>query len=252
MVTVEVDAAVAGAARDALARFGLPLHVVTGDGVLGCLDRAPYDRIKATCGMRSVPFAWVEQTRPGGLILLPWGTSYSHLDATVRLAVAQDGQSASGPFLHPVEFMKLRAQRVAWPEHTHYVPDDRVADAVRSSTSMTEDGFGVGQFEAAAFAVGLQVRGCVRAVADKRDGARPVWFYSLTDRSWAVVMFRDQSQSATVHQAGSRCLWNEVEAAWRWWDSHGRPGFERFGLTVTAEGQTAWLDAPVRPVPIVS
>lgn len=27
------------------------------------------------------------------------------------------------------------------------------------------------------------------------------------------------------------------------------PGFERFGLTVTTEGQTAWLDSPEQPLP---
>lgn len=251
VTTVEVDQAVADAARDSLERFGLSLHVVTGDGLVGFADGAPYDRIIVTCGMRSVPFAWVVQARPGALILLPWGTSYSHLDATVRLTVAEDGRSAVGPFLGPVEFMKLRAQRVDWPEHAQYVPDDGVDGADRSSTTITESGFGVGQFDAAAFAIGLQVRDCVRAVAEKRNGARPVWFYSLTDRSWAVVMFRDQSPQATVHQAGPRRLWDEVEAAWHWWDISDRPEFERFGLTVTAEGQTAWLDTPDHPVPLV-
>ncbi|MFI1398549.1 amidohydrolase family protein [Streptomyces sp. NPDC020681] len=95
-----------------------------------------------------------------------------------------------------------------------------------------------------------QLRDAARLVSSAPEvPVRPVWFYSLTDRSWAVVMFRDQEQNATVHQAGPRSLWNEVEPAWHWWDSHGRPGFERFGLTVTAEAQTAWLDTPDRPAP---
>lgn len=49
---------------------------------------------------------------------------------------------------------------------------------------------------------------------------------------------------ALIYQSGPRRLWDEVEAAYRWWDGHDRPGFERFGLTVTAEGQRAWLDTP--------
>jgi hypothetical protein len=47
-----------------------------------------------------------------------------------------------------------------------------------------------------------------------------------------------------VYQSGRRRLWDEVETAFRWWQDQGRPGFQRFGLTVTADGQVAWLDEP--------
>ncbi|MFC7470491.1 hypothetical protein ACFQVA_27485 [Actinomadura keratinilytica] len=84
---------------------------------------------------------------------------------------------------------------------------------------------------------------CLNVVAGKRGGARPVWFYGLTDRSWACVMFRDGA-AARVWQSGPRRLWDEAEAALTWWEERGRPGHERFGLTVTAVGQSAWLDDP--------
>lgn len=252
VVSIEVDPVIAASARESLRRFGLPVKVITGDGFLGYPDGAPWDRIIATCGLRSLPFAWVEQLRPGGLLLVPWGTNHGHLDATVRLVAAEDGRRASGRFLGPVEFMKLRAQRMAWPVHEQYVPPEGVGDAVRTSTSITEAEFGTGRFDVSHFAVGLCVRDCVRSVADKREGARPVWFYSLTDRSWAVVIFHDGEGEATVYQSGERCLWDETEAGWRWWDREGRPGFERFGLTVTAEGQTAWLDSPEQPLPALA
>ncbi|MFI0424651.1 hypothetical protein [Spongiactinospora sp. 9N601] len=32
----------------------------------GAPDHAPYDRAHVTCGIRTVPYTWVEQTRPGG------------------------------------------------------------------------------------------------------------------------------------------------------------------------------------------
>ncbi|WP_443072322.1 hypothetical protein [Streptomyces sp. NBC_01485] len=41
-------------------------------------------------------------------------------------------------------------------------------------------------------------------------------------------------------------MWDEVEAAYRWWVGHDKPDHTRFGLTVTAEGQRAWLDDPAR------
>ncbi|MFD5032492.1 hypothetical protein ACFWM0_19050 [Streptomyces sp. NPDC058405] len=85
---------------------------------------------------------------------------------------------------------------------------------------------------------------CVQAVADKREGARPVWFYGLSDRSWACVMFRDGESEAAVWQSGPRRLWDEVEDAYRWWVDRGEPEHTRFGLTVTPDGQRAWIDSP--------
>ncbi|WP_369171009.1 methyltransferase domain-containing protein [Streptomyces sp. R28] len=244
VITVEVDGAIADAARSALARCGLPVRVVHGDGYKGFVDGAPYDRIIATAGTRSIPFAWVEQCRPQGVIVAPWGTHYGNGDAVVRLAVSGGGGEASGPFTGPVEFMKLRSQRLLPVVHTEYVSDDNTADREKSETSITESELmGEGRFSPQSFAIGLRVRNCVHAVAEKRDGARPVWFYGLTDRSWACVLFRE-NDTASVWQSGPRRLWEEIETAYRWWEDRGKPGHERFGLTVTAEGQRAWLDNP--------
>lgn len=52
-----------------------------------------------------------------------------------------------------------------------------------------------------------------------------------------------------VEQGGPRRLWNEMQAAHRWWTEQGRPGPDRFGLTATATGeQRLWLDGPENPV----
>lgn len=41
--------------------------------------------------------------------------------------------------------------------------------------------------------------------------------------SWACVMFRDGEERAPVWQSGPRRLWDEVEAAYRWWVDQGNP-----------------------------
>lgn len=245
VVSVEVDPAVSDEARAALRRAGYGgVNVVTGDGLLGHPPEAPYDRVIATCGLRSGLFDWVRQTAPGGVILAPWGTYYSYTEATVRLTVADDSESASGRFTRPVNFMRMRSQRLERPEHSGYVPAQGTGGADKSTTTVTESEFLTGSYDVEAFAVGLQVPACTHTPDRKQDGRRPVWFYGLTDRSWSVVIFRDGHDTATVYQSGPRRLWDEVEAAFRWWQEQGRPGFDRFGLTVTAERQVPWLDDP--------
>ncbi|MFI7147255.1 hypothetical protein ACIBO2_20245 [Nonomuraea sp. NPDC050022] len=39
-------------------------------------------------------------------------------------------------------------------------------------------------------------------------------------------------------------MWDEVVAAYFRWVDWGEPRRDRFGLTVTAEGQRFWLDNP--------
>lgn len=248
VVTVELDSAVAAAARAALKGFGLAVPVIHRDGLKGYAEGAPYDRIIATCGFRSVPFAWVEQSRPGAVIVAPWGTHYGNADAVARLTVAHDGQSATGAFTGPVEFMKARAQRLPPVVHSAYVSGS-ASDRDKTSTALTESEFLGERFSVQRFALGLKLRECVHVVAEKRDGTRPVWFYGRTDRSWACVMFADGAE-AQVWQSGPRRLWDEAESAYRWWEGRGKPGYDRFGLTVTAEGHSAWVDDPADSWPV--
>jgi len=248
VTTLEVDIAVSRHAEQRLQATGFCPTVVVGDGTAGHQQRQALDRILATFGLHHIPGKWVDQTRRGGLLVAPWGTRYSHANAVARLRV--DGNRASGHFTRPVEFMQSRSQRRAPIDPARYVPPGGVGGADVSTTTVTEDEFGSGRYGALPFVLGLRVPGCVQAAADKRGDARPVWFYSLTDRSWACVNFRDGRAQSRVWQSGQRRLWDEVEHVYRWWVAQGSPGVDRFGLTVTPDGQQAWLDDPRNAWPV--
>jgi protein-L-isoaspartate(D-aspartate) O-methyltransferase len=72
VISIEIDEQVAKQAAANLENAGFAPHLVVGDGTLGHPPGAPYDRVHVTCGMRDIPYAWVEQTRPGGIIACPW------------------------------------------------------------------------------------------------------------------------------------------------------------------------------------
>ncbi|MGW2596615.1 methyltransferase domain-containing protein [Streptomyces klenkii] len=239
VVTVDVDGVVAATARAALERAGLPVRVLHRDGYPGFPERAPYDRIIVTCGVRDIPYAWVEQTAPGGIVLVPWGTYYGPAEATARLVVAEDGRSASGPFTRPVGFMRMRAQRLVRRQHAAYVPPGAMDRAEVSFTSVPAT-------DLDGFVMGLLVRDVTHVADREREGGRrAVWLYGLSDTSWAVAVFRDGRKKAKVYQSGPRRLWKEAETAHQWWNASGRPGYERFGLTVERDGRArVWLDGP--------
>ncbi|MFJ8440688.1 methyltransferase domain-containing protein [Kitasatospora griseola] len=249
VVSIEYDRSVSGVAANNLARTGLSPTLVVGDGQQGWTPGAPYDRIIATYGLRRIPQAWLEQTKVGGAILAPWGTDFSPLDAVIKLHVQPDG-TASGHFTEMVEFMKSRSQRLVFPEHATYVPSFP-GDADTGTTTAQADDLG-DRWSVQRFAIGLAVPGVTHLIHHQDDDTTVAWFYSLSDRSWAAVVWRKDQPEATVYQAGPRRLWQAVERALEWWQGQGRPELRRFGLTVGHTGTVAWLDDPSSPVPLQS
>lgn len=236
VTTVEVDPVLAGQARAAMGHAGYTPTVIVGDGAAGYPDRAPYDRVLATCAVGRVPHAWVAQTRPGGQILTPWGTEYGN-GALARLTVTDDG-SACGRF-DPLTmaFMRLRAQRAqacAWDGDGPGEPD--LGETTLASEQVYELIAAPG-----AFAIGLRMPGCHKLVDEDNLIVR---IHDPHSRSWARCDVTAGANSHPVAQHGPRRLWDEVEHAYSWWVDCDKPPTDRFGLTVTAAAHHVWLDDP--------
>lgn len=109
VTTIEVDQALFTLAADNLSTAGCHPRLVLGDGAEGWPQGAPYDRLHVTCGVATVPYTWVRQTRPGGVIVFPL-MSAANFGQLTRVAVDDDG-TATGHFYGEVNYMMLRAQR---------------------------------------------------------------------------------------------------------------------------------------------
>jgi protein-L-isoaspartate(D-aspartate) O-methyltransferase len=115
VVSVDIDADVAGQARDHLVSAGYPdVTVVAADGAEGYPAAAPYDRVIATVGVSDLAPPWLDQTEPGGRVVVP-------LDVRgTQLAVAFE-RAGDGPWtsvsLVPCGFMRMRGS-LAGPERT--------------------------------------------------------------------------------------------------------------------------------------
>ncbi|MFD4261822.1 methyltransferase domain-containing protein [Streptomyces sp. NPDC058534] len=110
VTTVDLEPEITESARRHLAAAGYRPAVVTGDGARGVPERAPYDRILATCSLPSVPHAWLAQCRPGGRILTPLATG-------LVVLTVHDAAHAEGRFLHtPAYFVPLRGADGSVPQ----------------------------------------------------------------------------------------------------------------------------------------
>jgi protein-L-isoaspartate(D-aspartate) O-methyltransferase len=71
VTSVDIERSLASTAARALHDNGYRVRVRTGDGRLGWVADAPFDRIIVTAGAVTVPREWWEQLRTGGRLVLP-------------------------------------------------------------------------------------------------------------------------------------------------------------------------------------
>ncbi|GAA3848790.1 methyltransferase domain-containing protein [Streptomyces sedi] len=236
VTTIDIDPALTTVAAERLAAAGHHPHVVTGDGTAGHPEGAPYDGILATCGVHRVPTAWLEQVRPGGLVV----TNISN--GIARLTVADDG-SAHGRFL-PAPAMFMRAR----PDTGH------VAPAARQYAELVATGTATGRRRAAAlpaevdedafyrelvFATAMET--CLAhhdvlalSLSDPDSGTTHGLIHPPTG-SWARIT-PQPGRRAHVEHSGPRDLWDErLRFATRWLAA-GSPGPDAYTLRVTRSG----------------
>ncbi|GHF95789.1 methyltransferase domain-containing protein [Streptomyces zaomyceticus] len=111
VTTVDLDEEIAESARTHLAAAGYRPAVIAADGARGCPERAPYDRIVATCAVPSVPYPWLAQCAAGALVLTPLSTG-------LLLLRVDDVTHAEGRFLETsAYFVALRGVAGRVPRH---------------------------------------------------------------------------------------------------------------------------------------
>ncbi|MER5646585.1 ATP-grasp peptide maturase system methyltransferase [Streptosporangium sp. NPDC002524] len=232
VTSIEYDPEVAARARKAITEAGYAPTLAVQDGLFGYGSDDEYDRLIATCSVRTIPAAWTRQVRGGGTITAPmWG--WMGGVAFAHLALADDG-SASGRFLKDdLYFMTARS----------HLPPPRppvttgLGEARRSRIDpsiLRSDDTAVWIAQLAAPQAQLSWSEDSILLLDVGTGSR-------------ADTAPDPAGGWTVHQHGPVKLWDEVEEAVLTWQGAGSPHQSGFGLTVTRERQHVWLGDPAGP-----
>jgi protein-L-isoaspartate(D-aspartate) O-methyltransferase len=227
-------------ARSRLAAIGHHPTLVAADGTGGLAEHAPYDRIIATCSVPAVPWPWVEQIRDGGLILVD--VKPGRLAGNLVL-LRRDGDRAQGRF-DPVHgsFMAMRRPGDTYRSAAGF--PQRRSDA-RQRTSwldLTRPWENTPFWFFTHFALPPGTSFSLRADSDAGPPTNTV--LAAPDDSWCEVRETTTDGTHQVWEAGPHALWRIIEERHAWWQALGEPGWDRFGLTVTAAHQWAWLDTP--------
>lgn len=238
VVSVDVDPTLVNAARNRLQAEGYTPTLIAADGMAGHPERAPYDRLLVTCGVDRLPDAWREQVRPGGVIVAAVGFGIA------RLTVSTD-HSAHGHFLPDLTaFMSARdtADTVRDTARQHFAMLATATGNTRTislPTNLDADG--------PAFLVSLAQLTVTQITLTDDAEQHLRCLYDPKSGSWARIIQTDPRAAQLVHD-GPRDLWAERESLLTDWVTHGRPGLDRYGLTIDTTGaHTLWLDAPTGP-----
>ncbi|MGW0764688.1 ATP-grasp peptide maturase system methyltransferase [Streptomyces sp. NPDC002676] len=233
VTTIEVDPQVAARADAALETVGYSTWTVTGDGLLGHPHRAPYDRVIATCAVRRIPYTWIRQTKPGGIVLgtvgsWPWGTGLA------KVTVGEDG-TAEGAFIGRSSFMQARAQAV-----TPLAGDLSARAAYSDSERVTRVSPLVLEEWMPAFLAQLAAPGAQFVRAARADGSPLRYLFDPERESFAE--FIADGENWTVRQGGPVALWHDIERSLVAWQDAGTPDIEAIRLRVTTNSHLYWID----------
>ncbi|MFE4537706.1 ATP-grasp peptide maturase system methyltransferase [Streptomyces scopuliridis] len=233
VTTVEVDPQVASRADAALETVGYSTWTVTGDGLLGHPYRAPYDRVIATCAVRRIPYAWIRQTRPGGVVLStigswPWGTGLA------KVTVGDNG-AAEGAITGRSAFMQARSQTVT-PLAGDLSARTAHADSKRPalvSPLVLEEWM-------PAFLAQLAAPGAQFVRAARGDGSLLRYLFDPERESFAE--FISDGEGWIVRQGGPVALWDDIERSLVAWQDAGAPDIDAVRLRVTDQSHVYWID----------
>jgi protein-L-isoaspartate O-methyltransferase len=239
VTTVEVDHDLHWSARRNVVEAGF--HNVAFDHADGTarFPAGPVDRMLSTASVLvgRLPYLWVRQTRPGGVIVAPIRADLAS-GPVVRLEVHEDG-TATGRASDQLQagFMEVRSQRVAgfmagvrW--------DDPDADVTFTGTAP----WPVLLEPDPRWALAVALPSVVYDVWERTEERRGVaWLMDPRSRSWATVSPLDDDGLFAVRQIGPRRLWTEAEHALRWWRARGAPAVHEWVWTVGPREQGVTL-----------
>ncbi|AXB46431.1 methyltransferase domain-containing protein [Amycolatopsis albispora] len=220
VTTVDSDVDRVVLARKRLVRHYGHVSVLHREAVAGASKYAPFDRVVAhhDIPLRRLPYAWVEQAEPGALLLVPVR------NFLVRFTVHDDGTATGRPVLAHTGLSEAN-WRLRWDER-------------KTTRSVTRTEPGMLLKPGPRWALAATVPSCEYEMA-----AEGAWLRDPFTSSWASVAPQDGAY--LVRQTGPRRLWDETEAAYRWWLDRGTPKPQDWEWVVTRGRQHVRL----RPEP---
>jgi protein-L-isoaspartate O-methyltransferase len=232
VTSMDIDPYLVNAAANRLSDIGLHPHLEVGDitdppGT----DRSLYDRIVATVSVPQIPAAWLSALRPGGRLV----TTLSNTGLILTADKTEDGGARGRIEYDKASFMATRSEAGYSPtlDDVFARAVDQEGEEVHKSPFPVLD---VVQAWDVWSMLSLKIPGIEHRTGTDDDGSRMTWMLHA-DGSWARARTRPGEHTATVHQSGTRRLYDELDDI-RWWLQHGELPVHGAQVTISPDGTT--------------
>ncbi|RAY11789.1 hypothetical protein DPM19_27785 [Actinomadura craniellae] len=233
VVSVETDPGLAARAARNLHQAGYTPTLITGDGLAGCAAHAPYDRIIATCSVRSIPPAWIVQGRPGATVLTTL-SGWLYGSAYAKVEVNAD-ETATGRFLpETYSFMMARSQQ---PPPTEIHETQPVDSARPRPATVPPDAL---DDPTALFIAQLAAPRAQHGGRSMNSGPA-VDYYADQETGSVSAVTRHDDDTWSVQETGPTPPWDLIETALTEWRNAGSPALEHFRIDITSHEQRVFV-----------
>ncbi len=233
--TVEIDADLARLAQlrlDQAVGQGITVHA--GDGLEGYAPGAPYDRILATGSTSTVPLPWLEQVRPGGIILMNL-TGRMGACAFLKIVKGNSRLAAYGRFLSGSEFMELH-EAGRYPRRRAALVGQYLTRPITTQQFITRSDFDLSALWERQLDFALQLAFPRMSFASVyMNPACPCLIDLAAD---TMLLFRPTGDEQwQVEVRGDVCVFEQVLATYRQWVMLGRPDVTAYHLHIDPCGK---------------
>lgn len=248
VTTIELEDDLMRLARERLARVVSPgVQVIAGDGFLGYAPNAPYDRILATASTQTIPLAWLDQLREGGIIVLHL---QGHLAGGCLVCFQKQGpgRSGTGLLITGSDFMQLRT-----PSSSSFLAPQLLAHLLHRPltcsyvlTSALFDPTLLWNNDLAFFLQTLFPTLCLNSISKGREDPPRICLLDESTRTLLVFSPLGEKQWQ-LEIRGNVPVWERALAAYHQWLDLGRPGATAYRLLIDACGRQRLVYAPAHP-----
>ncbi len=208
------------------------------DGTMDPEDLRLQTRMRRGAGaVRRIPYTWIRQTRPGGVILATVG-AWSYGTGLARLTV--DDGTATGSLIGRASFMPARAHALE-PLSGDLAARAAYADTERSARLPPD----VLDAWMPAFLAPLAAPGTRMVRAVTGDGGTVVYLFDTDRESFATLT--PAGDGWTARQGEPVAAWEAIEEAITVWQDAGQPGIDAVRMRMTSRVHTYEIPGASRP-----
>ncbi len=258
VTSLELLPDLAEAAQAHLERAGYPaVTVLAQDGAEGYAPHAPYDRIISAVSVWDIPVAWVQQLKPGGLLVAPLSFGRLQIGAALRRLPSGALESTR---LFPPAFLHI-AGSAAGPDRQTRVPGSSLVvdfgespglDEVTIHMLLSTDHeiaqlpLELEQHNLGLFSYYMLLRqppGYAFITYHVEEGQLA---YGLELFGWGIMSSTSAclvpyGDTRVVHTYGSSDAYLTLADLAHEWEAAGRPDFDDFRVHITPAGQRHYL-----------